>query len=933
MKKLLLSLSILAFGHSMLAQDYFPKNDGVKIAKDNYYVFTNATIHTTPDVTLKNATLVVQKGKIVSVGKSVSIPKNAIVADLNGKHIYASFIDPMTSFGITKPKNKSKNPWSGNLQYDSSRTGYYWNDHVRPETNALDHFKYDEKKAKEYLKEGFGTVNTHLNDGIIRGTSLLVALNNEANTSERLLDDHTSQLFSFEKSVKSKQVYPTSLMGAIALIRQFYLDADWYAKGNVATKDLSIEAFNSNKKLPQIFYAGSTINSIRADKLGDQAGVQYVLVGGGKEYARINEVKQTNASYIIPLNYPDAMDVSDPLMQHLVSLHDMRYWNQAPANAAVLSKNGVTFSLTTDRLKKLSDFSKNLKKAIKNGLDKKTALESLTTIPAKILGKSDQLGVLKVNAIANFLITKGELFSDDNIIYENWVQGAKNSIVDMNTVDLTGSYALTLEGKKYDLTISGKPNKPKSKLKLNNKKVASKINYKNSWVTLSVSDVDTTKTAFTRLVALIDKSANWQGKAVLPSGAETTFNVIKKEKEKEKAAEKKYKQKEEPPNKIMPITFPNMAYGFSSLPIAKTVLFKNATVWTNEAEGILQTTDVLVKSGKIVKIGKNLVSKNAEVIDATGKHLTSGIIDEHAHIATAAVNEAGHNSSAEVTIEDVIDPDDINIYRNLAGGVTSIQILHGSANPIGGRSAIIKLKWGESAENLKFNNAPKFIKFALGENVKQSNWGGKTRFPQSRMGVEQLYIDYFSRALEYEQKMKSGKPYRKDIELETLLEIVNGARFISCHSYIQSEVNMLMKLAEKFGFKVNTFTHILEGYKVADKMRIHGAGGSTFSDWWAYKYEVNDAIPYNASIMHKQGVTVAINSDDPEMSRRLNQEAAKSVKYGGVSEEDAWKFVTLNPAKLLHIDDRVGSIKVGKDADLVLWTDNPLSVYAKAEKQ
>lgn len=364
-------------------------------------------------------------------------------------------------------------------------------------------------------------------------------------------------------------------------------------------------------------------------------------------------------------------------------------------------------------------------------------------------------------------------------------------------------------------------------------------------------------------------------------------------------------------------------------------MFKNVTVWTNEKDGIIKNTDVLIKNGKIAKIGTNLSAGNATVIDGTNKHLTSGIIDEHSHIATESVNEAGHNSTAEVTIEDVLDAEDVDIYRNLAGGVTSIQILHGSANPIGGRSAIIKLKWGgEKADNLVYQNSPKFIKFALGENVKQANWGdnAKTRFPQTRMGVEQVFTDYFQRAQEYDALKKSGKPYRKDLELETIAEILNKERFVSCHSYVQSEINMLMKVAEKFNFRINTFTHILEGYKVADKMVEHGVGGSTFSDWWAYKYEVNDAIPFNAPIMHNAGVLVAINSDDAEMSRRLNQEAAKSVKYGDISEEDAWKFVTLNPAKLLHIDDRVGSIKVGKDADVVLWSDNPLSIYAKAEK-
>jgi imidazolonepropionase-like amidohydrolase len=286
-----------------------------------------------------------------------------------------------------------------------------------------------------------------------------------------------------------------------------------------------------------------------------------------------------------------------------------------------------------------------------------------------------------------------------------------------------------------------------------------------------------------------------------------------------------------------------------------------------------------------------------------------------------------------VTIEDVVNPNDMNIYRNLAGGVTSIQILHGSANPIGGRSAIIKLKWGENAANMIYKNSPKFIKFALGENVKQSNWGENNtiRFPQTRMGTEQVFIDYFQRAKEYDALKKSGKSYRKDLELETLAEILNKERFISCHSYVQSEINMLMKVAEQFDFRINTFTHILEGYKVADKMKKHGVGGSTFSDWWAYKYEVNDAIPYNAAIMANQGITVAINSDDREMSRRLNQEAAKTIKYGGMSELEAWKMVTINPAKLLHLDQQTGSLKVGKDADVVIWSGHPMSIYTKAE--
>ena len=309
------------------------------------------------------------------------------------------------------------------------------------------------------------------------------------------------------------------------------------------------------------------------------------------------------------------------------------------------------------------------------------------------------------------------------------------------------------------------------------------------------------------------------------------------------------------------------------------------------------------------------------------------------------MNESGQSVTAEVSISDVVNSDDINIYRQLAGGVTTSQLLHGSANPIGGQSAIIKLRWGKSPEEMKVDGANGFIKFALGENVKQSNWGDRNtiRFPQTRMGVEQVYYDAFYRAKEYQaewtlynaknkREQKQSTAPRYDLELEVLSEILDSLRFVTCHSYIQSEINMLMHVADSMGFTINTFTHILEGYKVADKLREHGAAASTFSDWWAYKFEVNDAIPFNGAILHNNGVLTGFNSDDAEMGRRLNQEAAKAVKYGGVSEEEAWKFVTLNPAKMLHLDDRLGSIKEGKDADIVIWSDNPLSVYAKVEQ-
>lgn len=934
--------SLLAFAmfwcSVILSQEYFPNNKGVKKENNNYTAFTNAKIYVTPSQIIENGILLIKNEKVISVGKSIKIPENSLIIDLKGKYIYPSFIEIYSDFGIKKPKRKTQTT----PQFDATRSGYYWNDHIMPENKALGKFTFDAKKAKELTDIGFGVVNTHIQDGIIRGTSSLVALNQKVDNSIRIIDQEVAQHLSFQKSLGSNQYYPSSLMGAISLIKQFYHDSKWYENGNSNTKDLSIEAFLKNRQLPQIFEANDKLNDIRVSKIAKEFSVNYIIKGGGNEFERIHEVASTNAKFIIPINFPKAYDVSDPYAASKLSLADMRLWNQAPSNLKALSDQNISFAITLDGLKKVTDFKTNLLKAIDYGFDKTKALEALTTTPASLLNKSDQIGSLKTGRYANFLITSGAIFEKKTVLYENWIQGKKHIVKNMDIKDIRGNYDLTVGQKKYILKISGELEKLKSEIKLDTIKVSSKITYKDEWLNIFYIPKPDSNKRFIRLNGKINSTGNFSGEGIFTDGNEISWKAIKKEADSVKV--KKDKKEDEKPQ-LVPVTYPNKAYGFSSTPSQQTVLFKNATVWTSESDGILKNTDVLVKNGKIVQLGKNITENNAVVIDATNKHLTAGIVDEHSHIATEAVNEVGHNSSAEVTIEDIVDSEDENIYRNLSGGVTTIQILHGSANPIGGRSAIIKLKWGEAPDELLMKDRPKFIKFALGENVKQTNWGENqtVRFPQTRMGVEQLYIDYFQRAKEYDtkwraynklsskEKAKKSAP-RYDIEMETLAEILNKERFITCHSYVQSEINMLMKVAEKFNFNINTFTHILEGYKVADKMREHGVGGSTFSDWWAYKYEVNDAIPYNAAIMHNQGVTVAINSDDAEMSRRLNQEAAKSVKYGNISEEDAWKFVTINPAKLLHLDHKIGSIKTGKDADLVLWSDHPLSIYAIAEK-
>jgi imidazolonepropionase-like amidohydrolase len=409
----------------------------------------------------------------------------------------------------------------------------------------------------------------------------------------------------------------------------------------------------------------------------------------------------------------------------------------------------------------------------------------------------------------------------------------------------------------------------------------------------------------------------------------------------DKSKEKK-DEKKSPKPVLSTVLYPPGILGKNGLPEQpEFVVFQKTTIWTSGPEGVLKDADLIVRKGIIHKIGKDLaVPAGATVIDASKWQLSPGLIDCHSHMASdSGINEATQAVTAEVRIGDFIDAGDITIYRQLAGGLTTANVLHGSANPIGGQNQVVKLRWGGTYEDLKFEDAPAGIKFALGENVKQSNWEGpKTRYPQSRMGVEQLIRDRFNSAREYDvawknwSKERTGLPPRRDLELEALAEILRGERWIHCHSYRQDEILGLLRLLEENNVKIGSLQHILEGYKVADAIAKHGGTASTFSDWWAFKLEVYDAIPYNGAILHNQGVNVSFNSDDAELGRHMNHEAAKAIKYGGVEPTEALKFVTINPAKQLRIDSKVGSLEVGKHADIAIWNGSPLSTLARCEQ-
>jgi imidazolonepropionase-like amidohydrolase len=939
MRKAKLLLYALLCSYCTQAQETFFTN-GIADKRSGNYAFTNATIVQSSGTILQKATLLIKNGSIIAVGTSVTIPKEAVVVDCNNKFIYPSFIDIYTDYGVQTPQRTTGGfNFNAPAQITTNTKGAYgWNQAVKPETDAYKVFSIDDAKAKNWRDIGFGTVLTHVKDGIVRGSAAVVTLGNVKDNFS-LLKEKAAAVYSFSKGI-STQSYPSSAMGSIALLRQTYLDAAWY-KTNKPIKEeginLSLQAFNDNLALPQIFEAEDKWVGLRADRVAKEFGTQYIIKGGTNDYQRIKEIASTKNTYILGVNFPQAIDVEDPNETRFVSLADMKHWELAPTNLAAFEKAGINFCITASDLRDTKQFYANLRKAFDNGLSQAKAMDALTILPATILGIYNKVGSLEVGKMANFIITTDSIFSEKNIILQNWIAGEKYSIKEESWKSMAGVYNVVLN--KADSVIN-------YTLEVKNNNAATAFLATDTLLAKFTTDNKLVKFSFTEnkrsknniRFSGIANGNTWGGIAEDISGNKYTFsaNFISAVKELPKLADtasRKPIMASRSNQKLGTVQYPFTGYGWEQEPKQETILIKNATIWTNEKEGKLENSDILLKAGKISKIGKNISEVGATIVDGTGKHVTAGIIDEHSHIAASSINEGAQSVTSEVRIADNLNPEDVNIYRQLSGGVTTSHILHGSANTIGGQTQLIKLRWGANDDDLKFKGWTGQIKFALGENVKRTTSSSNNRFPDTRMGVWDVMNDAFTRAITYQEALKANPTAtRRDLELDALVEILNKKRFITCHSYVQSEIIGAMRIGDKFGFTFNTFTHILEGYKVADKMKTHGSNVSTFSDWWGYKVEVQDAIAYNAALMHKIGLNVCINSDDAEMARRLNQEAAKAVRYGNISEEDALKMVTLNPAKALHVEDKVGSLKVGKDADVVVWTDNPLSIYAKAEK-
>jgi len=943
MQKLLFFFLIVLTFNLAAQQDNAPVT-GVSDKRIEVYGLKNARVVVDYQTTLESADILISNGRIEAVGTGLTFPEGTVVFDLTGKTVYPSFIDIYAgNYGIkTQSSGADANPFAAFMNpaqgarggapvLPDPRTADYWNDGINISYNVSEEFIPDVRTAEEYRQAGFGAVVTFKADGLARGTSALVSTGT-GKANNMILKNRTSANYSFARG-RSADLYPMAQYGMIALLRQVYYDAEWYRQlPSGYFHDEGLEAFVKNSSLPQIFEVTDKIEIMRADRLGKEFGVNYIVKGSGNEYQVINDIQRSGNRLIVPVNYPETPDVKDPYDADRVTYSALKHYELAPSNTGRLSAAGISFAITSSDLRRRADFLTNIRKAVKSGLSEKEALKALTYTPATYIDAAGIVGAVRKNMAANLLVTSGNIFSDDCIIYENWVQGVPFRLVDLRAKDLRGTYALRVDTARYNLVLSGSLDKPSVKLTYDSTEVRGAT---------FTQEKDLVSIAFDRgghkfrLPGYIS-SAGMEGKGQSDNGKWFGWSAVK-------SGPAAAGERKPPRNPGQPaagkILYPFTAYGRETLPAREDVLIRNATVWTNEKEGVILNSDVLVQKGKISRVGKNLSAPGARVIDATGMHLTPGIIDEHSHIAMASSNEMGQAITSEVRVGDIVDPEDETIYRQLAGGVTAAHLLHGSANPVGGQSVIIKHRWGLPAEDLKIKDQVGFLKHALGENVKRTT----TRYPNTRMGTDQIIRDAYQRAVDYNRQWKewnklkpadkAGRiPPRRDLELDPIVDVLEKRSFITCHTYVQSEGTMIMNLAKDFGIKVNTLIHFNEGYKIADQIAANGSAASVFSDWWDYKYEVYEGITYNAAMLISQGVLTCLHSDDNEMGRRLNQEAGKIVKYGGISETEALKLVTLNPAKILHLDDRMGSIRPGKDADLVLWTAHPLSVYARASK-
>ena len=893
------------------------------------WAITNALVFTEPGVFIKDCSILMRNGRIEKVGRYIRIPRDAYRVDLEGATVYAGFIDSWV-------ENKNKSPRGKESQY---------NPNISPEYDPASNIEISKKHLKSLRKNGFTTAHVVPENGIIQGGSSIILLGD----SQKQISSNVAQVISFNERNKEYKGYPKSQLGSIALIRQTIIDSKWYKKGldiyaNNQDENIpplinkSLESLNYfiKNKLPFLFISNNETESFRALEIAKEFNFRPWIYGNGFEYRRLDYFDKQKPSFILNLNYPKIPNISIPNEALQYSTRDLKHWEKAPENLIKVHNKSLTFSLTSSDLDKGQSFRSNLAKSIKLGLPKDVALSSLTTNPALEMGIDKSLGKIAPGYIANLVVVDGDYFDIKSRVISVWVEGKEFPISPRYKVKYEGLWNIKFNGTSYPIEFL------KKNSKAHKKPIYAEIIYKNKKIAIDNIEIYGSKLQFTLDGTDIDEKGilSFKGDYQKDQIKGQIYNSLNQE-FLFQADRSKIKKKEKtmlPKKSETILTYPEGSYGFEFIPEKpNAILINNATIWTSGPKGLLYEWDILFVDGLIDQIAPDIsIPKgSAVVIEGEGKHITPGIIDCHSHIAAYAINEGTNSITSEVRIKDVINPNDIYIYKQLSGGVTTTNILHGSANPIGGQNAVLKLRWGKNPKELIFQEAPEGIKFALGENVKRANWSNDNRYPRTRMGVEQIIRDAFRAAIDYKNIKKTFSrnaklqrikiPPKINLKLEALVEVLEGKRLVHAHSYRQDEIIMLIRLAEEFNFKIATFQHVLEGYKVADLIAEHGAGASTFSDWWQYKYEVIDAIPHNGPIMTKNDVIVSYNSDDQELARSLNVEASKAIKYGNLTEEEALKYITINPARQLNIETWVGSIEIGKQADFVVWDGPPLS--------
>jgi imidazolonepropionase-like amidohydrolase len=911
---------------------------GLRENASGFHALTGARVVTAPGQVLENATIVIRNGLITAVGANVQAPAGARVWDLKGQTIYPGFIDAHADLGMDAvPQGGDVGPT-------------HWNPQVRAWFSTTSSLKDDSTRRAALRSLGFGAALAVPKQGIFRGKASVLNLS-DVGVRERVLRADLLQTVGFDRSFQLGGMYPNSAMGTTALMKQTFMDAEWYIRAQAAYENSgrailppeTSEALAALRDVvqgrqPVLFETGSEEEYLRARRIATDFKVTPWFRGSGYEYRIVDVLKGRTDPLIVPLSFPDAPDVSNPEAALNVSLGQLRHWYEAPASAARLSEAGVRFALTTDGLSSLTQFLPNLRIAVARGLPADKALEALTTVPAAWLGIDRTHGTIAVGKIANLIVADGNLFTEEATVRDVWVQGTRYGVTRPPQIDPRGTWRIASDdsdGFAATLTLEGPLNRIRGTIERDGRRA---INLATARIVAETGRLEVTfpgeQLGYEGTVLMTGSVSGDQvfGWTSLPNGTDPSFRGSRTEAF-EGAARGTVAMRV--PKLDLPWVRPMMEFGRAAVPEQPaTVLVKNGTVWTQGPQGRLENADLLVQRGKVVRVGQNLTAPaGAVVIDATGKHVTPGLIDPHTHTGVSSVNESGFAIVPEVQMGDVLVINSIWMYRQLAGGLTTQMVKHGSANPIGGENVFVKNRWGMLPDEQRLENAPRTVKFALGENPKRS----PNRYPNTRMGVQEIIRDHFLAARDYEKEWKrwetdkSGIPPRRDLRMEAILDILNQKLLISSHGYRADEFLALVRLAEEFGFKVQTLQHGVEAYKIASELKEAGVAAVVWSDWGAFKLESYDATSYNARLLMEAGVVTSLHSDDAEISTRMNWEAGKLLR-SGVEEEQALSTVTLQAAKAVAIDSRIGSLEAGKDADFVIWNGNPLSQFTKAEQ-